>query len=58
LDVTLVRAYEDGKPAKTPNYLKWSKTGAADGELVFVSGHPGNTQRRTTLAGIKSLRDK
>jgi hypothetical protein len=58
LDVTLVRAYEDGKPAKHKNFLKWSKAGATDGEIVFVSGHPGNTQRRTTLAGVKSLRDK
>jgi hypothetical protein len=58
LDVTLVRAYEDGKPANPKNFLKWSKSGAADGEIVFVSGHPGNTQRRTTLAGVKSLRDK
>jgi len=58
LDVTLVRAYENGKPAKVDHFLKWSKAGAADGELVFVSGNPGNTQRRTTLAGLKGLRDK
>ena len=58
LDVALVRAYENGKPAKTEHFLKWSDAGAADGELVFVSGHPGNTQRRTTLAAVKGLRDK
>src|SRR5207237_9257864 len=45
LDVCFFRVYEDGKPAKTEHYLKWSKTGAKDGELVFVSGHPGNTER-------------
>jgi hypothetical protein len=58
LDVTLVRAYENDKPAKTEHFLKWSKAGAADGELVFVCGHPGNTQRRTTLAALKGLRDR
>jgi peptidase S46-like protein len=57
LDVTLVRVYEDGKPAKIDHFLQWSDAGAGDGELVFVSGNPGNTQRITTLAGIKHLRD-
>lgn len=58
LDVTLVRAYENGKPVRPEHYLQWSEAGAADGELVFVPGNPGNTQRRTTLAGVKMLRDK
>ena len=58
LDVALVRAYENGKPAKIEHFLKWSSAGAADGELILVSGHPGNTQRRTTLAAVKVLRDK
>jgi hypothetical protein len=57
LDATLLRVYEDGKPAKIEHFLKWSEDGAADGELIFVSGNPGNTQRNTTLAGIKNLRD-
>ncbi|HEX2473861.1 MAG TPA: S46 family peptidase, partial [Lacipirellulaceae bacterium] len=57
LDVTLVRVYEDGKPAKIDHFLQWSDAGAGDGELVFVCGNPGNTQRITTLAGVKHLRD-
>jgi hypothetical protein len=57
LDVTLVRVYEDGKPAQIEHFLEWSDAGADDGELVFVSGNPGNTQRITTLAGVKHLRD-
>ena len=40
LDVCFFRAYEDGKPAKTEHYLKWSKAGSKEGELVFVAGHP------------------
>lgn len=57
LDVTLFRVYEDGKPAKIEHYLKYSKAGAAEGELVFVSGNPGRTQRIFTTAALKYLRD-
>jgi hypothetical protein len=57
LDVCFFRAYEDDKPAKIEHYLKWSKGGAKDGELVFVSGHPGRTDRLDTVAHLKFLRD-
>ena len=57
LDATLMRVYEDGKPARIEHFLEWSPAGPDEGELVFVSGHPASTQRLTTLAGIKHLRD-
>ncbi|MBY0457227.1 MAG: S46 family peptidase, partial [Gemmataceae bacterium] len=57
LDVTFFRAYENDKPAKTPNFFKWSETGPASGDLVFVTGHPGTTQRLETLARLKHRRD-
>lgn len=57
LDVTFLRAYEDGKPASTPHYLKWSRTGPREGELALVSGHPGSTDRFITLAQLEFLRD-
>jgi hypothetical protein len=57
LDVCFFRVYENGKPAKIDNYLKWSKAGVRDGELVFVSGHPGNTDRLNTVAELEYLRD-
>lgn len=57
LDITFLRAYEDGKPAATPNYLKWSKGGPREGELALVSGHPGSTDRFITLAQLEFLRD-
>jgi len=57
LDVTFARVYKDGKPAKTPNYLKWSDKGAQEGELTFVSGHPGRTSRGLTVAQLEYLRD-
>jgi hypothetical protein len=57
LDITFLRAYEDGQPASTPNYLKWSASGAKDGELALVSGHPGSTDRFITLAQFAYMRD-
>src|SRR5207247_813241 len=57
LDICLFRVYEDGKPAKIDHYLKWSKGGAKEGELVFVSGHPGKTDRLNTVAELEYLRD-
>jgi len=58
LDICLFRVYEDGKPAKIEHYLKWSPKGAGDGELVFVSGHPGRTDRLDTMTHIEFLRDR
>lgn len=57
LDITFLRAYEDGKPASTPHHLKWSATGVKDGELALVSGHPGSTDRFITLAQFAYMRD-
>ena len=57
LDVCLFRVYEDGKPAKIKHYLKWNNKSLKDDELVFVSGHPGKTDRLTTVAELEYLRD-
>lgn len=57
LDITFLRAYENGVPAKTPHFLKWSETGAVDGEFVIASGNPGSTARLLTLAQLKFQRD-
>lgn len=57
LDVAFFRAYENGQPAKTPQFFRWSETGPRDGDLVFVTGHPGTTQRLETLARLKHRRD-
>jgi len=58
LDVCLFRVYEDGKPVKVEHFLKISDEGMADGELVFVSGNPGRTQRIYTAAALKYQRDQ
>ena len=57
LDVSFVRVYRDGKPAKMDHYLKWSAGGAKDGEVTFVSGHPGGTSRLLTVAQLENIRD-
>lgn len=57
LDVTFLRAYENGVPAKTPNYLKWSEKGAQDGEFVIASGNPGSTARLLTVSQLRYQRD-
>ncbi len=58
LDICLFRVYEDGKPVRPANYLKWNAQGVADGDLVFVSGHPGRTSRQNTVAHLEFLRDR
>jgi hypothetical protein len=56
-DITFFRAYENGAPAKTEHFLKWSATGAAEGELVFAPGYPGSTARLLTVAQLRYQRD-
>ena len=58
LDICFFRVYENGAPAKIEHYLKWSPAGAADGDLVLVSGHPGRTDRQDTVAHLEFIRDK
>ncbi len=57
LDICFFRIYENDKPAQIEHYLKWSPAGTKEGELVFVSGHPGRTNRQNTLAELEYLRD-
>lgn len=57
IDFALFRAYENGKAVESHDYLQWSPQGAADGELVFVSGNPGSTSRLDTMAQIETQRD-
>jgi Peptidase S46 len=58
LDICLFHVYEDGKPAKIEHYLPWSKNGAAEGEVVFVAGNPGKTERLDTVKHLEFLRDR
>ncbi len=57
LDVAFVRVYEDGKPARVKDFFKFSAQGPREGDVVFVTGHPGRTMRLLTVAQIEFLRD-
>ena len=48
LDAAFLRAYENGKPVATPQHLKWSARAPVEGEVTFVVGNPGSTQRLLT----------
>ncbi len=57
LDMALFRVYDNGKPLHTNDYLKWSAKGAQPGELIFISGNPGSTERQDTVAELLVERD-
>jgi hypothetical protein len=58
LDICIFRAYEKGQPARIGNFLKLNPRGPVDGELIFVSGHPGKTDRQLTVDELADMRDR
>jgi hypothetical protein len=57
VDFSFCRAYVDGKPADTHEwYFPWSD-GPSGGELVFLTGNPGRTERMHTKAQLEFQRD-
>jgi hypothetical protein len=58
LDICLFRVYENGQPAKIEHFLKFNSQGPNDGELIFVSGSPGKTDRLLTLEELADTRDR
>lgn len=56
-DCDLFRVYEDGKPLRTTHYYRWSTSGAAEDEAVFVVGNPGRTNRLVTADMLAYERD-
>ncbi len=58
LDICIFRVYENDKPAQIDNYLKFNAAGPKAGDLVFVSGNPGGTDRQLTLSVLTDARDR
>jgi hypothetical protein len=56
-DVAFLRAYENGQPASSTHFLRWSERGASDGEFVVLSGVPGSTDRLLTVTQLRYHRD-
>jgi hypothetical protein len=57
LDMALLRAYENARPAQTPDFLPIRSEGPDQGEPVFVPGHPGGTSRLLTVAELEYNRN-
>lgn len=57
LDMSFLRIYDNNQPLKTPDYFPLSRAGAKEGELTFVPGNPGGTDRQHTVAMLENERD-
>jgi hypothetical protein len=57
LDFSILRAYENNKPAQTPNFLQIDFAGPNAKQLVFVAGDPGTTARLQTRSQLEFDRD-
>jgi hypothetical protein len=57
LDGAFLRAYENNAPVATPTHLPWTTQTPKDGDIVFVAGNPGSTQRLRTTSQLKFERD-
>lgn len=58
LDCAFFRVYEDGKPIDSSKwYFQFETEGAKTDDLVFVSGHPGGTERSLTYDEMVMHRD-
>ena len=57
LDASFLRAYEGGKPVATSAHLAWSPRAPVDGEVTFVVGNPGSTQRLFTTEQLAMQRE-
>ncbi|WP_374468996.1 S46 family peptidase [Phenylobacterium sp.] len=57
LDMGFLRLYENGRPVATPQHLTWVSRAPKEGEVTFVSGNPGSTDRMLTVAQLETQRD-
>ena len=58
LDTSFVRIYDNGKPLRAKNYLRFPARGVREGDIALTSGNPGGTDREITLAQLEFQRDQ
>ncbi len=58
LDFGFLRVYgSDGEPLSSDHWFNWSQDGVEEGDVVFVIGNPGPTNRLNTMAQLEFQRD-
>jgi hypothetical protein len=58
LDFAFLRVYgSDGEPLETEHFFSWSLNGVEEGDVVFVIGNPGPTNRLNTVTQLEFQRD-
>ncbi len=58
LDFAFLRIYgSDGNPYQPQHHFGWSMDGVEEGDIVFVIGNPGSTNRLRTVAQLEFQRD-
>ena len=59
LDVTFLRVYDNaGAPVVPKQHLKLTTDELSEGNLLFVAGHPGRTDRLTSYDTLVDVRDR
>lgn len=58
LDFAFLRVYgRDGQPYRPTHWFGWSLDGVEEGDVVFVIGNPGSTNRLKSMAQLAYQRD-
>ena len=58
LDFAFLRVYDrDGEPYRPSHWFGWSLDGVEEGDVVFVIGNPGSTNRLKSMAQLTYQRD-
>ncbi len=57
LDVAFFRVYDQDRPLASEHWLTTQPAGAKRDELVFITGHPGRTDRLNTVRQLEISRD-
>ncbi len=58
LDISFFRVYdEDGTPLAPASHFRWAQHGPEEGDVTFVIGNPGSTERLSTFSQLEFKRD-